>query len=200
MKRTGMWYYDSSGVSQGPVDGDEIRRLVGQGRITRSTQVWREGFQGWMRAEQTELASSFGPSAPAGYLQPPTPPPMPTSTPTSGVQAQYQCVNNLRTMTFVVHGLVAASLVFGLTSIAAVVIAYIKRDEARGTIYESHLTYAIRTFWIGLALTLGGLALSIVLVGVLVLLLAYGWFIVRAVKPLVLLLDNKPIANPKSFL
>lgn len=63
-----MWYYESSGASQGPVDADEVRRLIGQERIVRSTRVWREGFQGWLPAEQTELVGSFGvPALPAGY-------------------------------------------------------------------------------------------------------------------------------------
>ena len=38
----------------------------------------------------------------------------------------------------------------GLTGLASIIIAYLKRDDAKGTIYESHLTYQINTFWVGL--------------------------------------------------
>ena len=35
----------------------------------------------------------------------------------------------------------------GLLSVVAVIINYIKRDDAIGTIYESHMNWMIRTFW-----------------------------------------------------
>jgi uncharacterized membrane protein len=56
--------------------------------------------------------------------------------------------------------LAAVIPVLGLLSvIVGVIIAYVKREDLAGTPYESHITSAIRTFWISLA---GGL-LSIVL-------------------------------------
>jgi uncharacterized membrane protein len=58
----------------------------------------------------------------------------------------------IRTLVLVVDILYAANLFVWFTSIVGVVIAYMKRGDAAGTIYESHMTYAIRTFWIGLAL------------------------------------------------
>ncbi len=64
---------------------------------------------------------------------------------------------------------VVGSFVFGWPSIIAVVINYVKRDEARGTWLESHFTWQIRTFWFAMLWTLvvGGLGalLAIVLVG-----------------------------------
>ncbi|MCX7228946.1 MAG: hypothetical protein NTW15_08020 [Burkholderiales bacterium] len=37
-------------------------------------------------------------------------------------------------------------LSMGLLSVIALVVNYIKRDDARGSIYESHMNWMIRTF------------------------------------------------------
>ena len=42
---------------------------------------------------------------------------------------------------------VAGGFVFGLPSLAAVVLNYIKRGEVAGTWLESHFRWQIRTFW-----------------------------------------------------
>ena len=42
---------------------------------------------------------------------------------------------------------VAASFVWGLPSIIAVIMNYMRRDAARGTWLESHFQWQIRTFW-----------------------------------------------------
>lgn len=53
-----------------------------------------------------------------------------------------------RTLAIVVYGLYLAAFLNGITAIIGVVIAYVGRSEARGTIYESHYTNAIHTFWV----------------------------------------------------
>ena len=42
---------------------------------------------------------------------------------------------------------VAGGFVFGLPSLAAVVLNYVKREEAAGSWLESHFRWQIRTFW-----------------------------------------------------
>jgi uncharacterized membrane protein len=42
---------------------------------------------------------------------------------------------------------VIGQFVFGIPSIVAVVMNYIRRDEARGTWLESHFSWQLRTFW-----------------------------------------------------
>ena len=42
---------------------------------------------------------------------------------------------------------VVGAFLFGWPSIIAVIINYVKRDEARGTWLESHLRWQLRTFW-----------------------------------------------------
>ena len=64
---------------------------------------------------------------------------------------------------------VLGSFLFGWPSIIAVIVSYVKRDEARGTWLESHFAWAIRTFWIALAwavlVVLVSLPLTLVIVG-----------------------------------
>ena len=104
-----------------------------------------------------------------------------------------------RTLAYVVHGLYAASFVTGFTAVVGVVIAYLKRAEAAGTVYESHFTYAIRTFWIGLAMSLVGVVLCFLLIGFLVLPLVAIWFIVRIVRAFLALTEDRPVTNPTGF-
>src|SRR5438093_13241720 len=68
------------------------------------------------------------------------------------------------TVTHVIYGLHAASLITGIItaatvvaafltgwpSLIAVILNYVKRGEARGTWLESHFRWQIRTFWFGL--------------------------------------------------
>lgn len=42
---------------------------------------------------------------------------------------------------------IAGSFVFGVPSIAAVILNYAKRSDARGTWLASHFSWQIRTFW-----------------------------------------------------
>lgn len=45
---------------------------------------------------------------------------------------------------------VVGSFVFGLPSIIAVIMNYVRQSDARGTFLESHFTWQIRTFWYAL--------------------------------------------------
>ena len=54
----------------------------------------------------------------------------------------------LKATTLLAYGLFLLAPVNGITAIAGVIVAYIKRDEARGTLWEGHLRNLIRVFWI----------------------------------------------------
>ena len=57
---------------------------------------------------------------------------------------------SLRQLTLIIYALYALSWLAGVTAIIAIVINYVKREDAVGTIYESHFRWQIRTFWWGL--------------------------------------------------
>jgi uncharacterized membrane protein len=60
---------------------------------------------------------------------------------------------------------VIGSFVFGWPSIIAVIINYVKRNDARGTWLESHFSWQIRTFWYALLWTVVvGLVSAVLLV------------------------------------
>ena len=61
---------------------------------------------------------------------------------------------------------IIGAFVFGVPSIIAVVINYVKRGEARGTYLESHFRWQIRTFWFALLWSIIGGMLFITLVGI----------------------------------
>lgn len=101
---------------------------------------------------------------------------------------------SLKTFTHVTYALYALSLLgFGVTSIIAIVLNYIKLDDARGTWLESHIRWQIGTFWWTLLwCIIGGLTL-VILIGFIVLGVAFVWFIYRIAKGWLNLNDNKPM-------
>ena len=51
-------------------------------------------------------------------------------------------------------GSVLSAFLFGWPSIAAVVLNYVMRGDARGTYLDSHFSWQIRTFWYGMIWTI----------------------------------------------
>ena len=102
-------------------------------------------------------------------------------------------LDGLRTLTMVTYVLYAVSALVGFTAIVAIIINYIKRDEAAGTIYESHFTWQIRTFWYSLLWGAMGWATVWILIGFLVWAAAGIWFIYRIAKGWVRLTEGKPM-------
>ena len=119
----------------------------------------------------------------------------------------------ITTVTYALHALglaigafgtasVVGAFLFGWPSIIAVIINYVKRDEARGTWLESHFTWQIRTFWFALlwALVIGavGLVLAIVLVGFAIWIVGFFalglWAIYRIARGWMALRDRRAVA------
>lgn len=119
--------------------------------------------------------------------------------------------HNLVTLTHVMYALHAVSaltgvltpaliitaFLFGWPSIIAVIMNYVKRDEARGTYLESHLSWQLRTFWFAvLWLVIIGI-LFITFVGIVIAIpLAFGvgvWVIYRIVRGWMALAGRKPM-------
>jgi len=94
---------------------------------------------------------------------------------------------------------IASYFTIALSSIAGLIIAYVKRGDLVGTPFESHMTSAIRTFWISLIVGVIGIVLCFVLIGFLVLGLLALWNLFRVIRGLVYALDGKPIADPTGW-
>jgi uncharacterized membrane protein len=100
---------------------------------------------------------------------------------------------SLKTVATVVYALQAAGFFIGITWIVAIVLDYVKKDDAKGTWLESHLRWQIRTFWWGLLWGVIGAILLLVIVGWFVLMADAVWIIYRIVKGWLALAENKPI-------
>ena len=92
-----------------------------------------------------------------------------------------------------------AAFVFGLPSIAAVIVNYLKRSEARGTFLESHFRWQIRTFWFGMLwvclcalFVVGTLGIGIFVVW-LPLAFVTVWFIYRVIRGWMALSNRQPM-------
>lgn len=118
-----------------------------------------------------------------------------------------------RTLTLVLYVLyIIAIFSGGLLAVIALIINYVKRGDVRGSIFESHFTWQIRTFWWYLAWNIiafipffflfftgdnvnafAGVALSGTVFCVLVIFAAWVWIVYRAIRGLIALNDNKPM-------
>jgi uncharacterized membrane protein len=93
---------------------------------------------------------------------------------------------------------IIGSFLFGIPSIVAVIMNYLKRSDVRGTYLESHFTWQIRTFWyaalwavitsILFVITIIGIFLLWIPMGLLGIWIAYrvarGWLALRGGQPI----------------
>jgi uncharacterized membrane protein len=93
-----------------------------------------------------------------------------STAPPPGLVTVAQLVYALHALSLLIGVTTAATIigafVFGVPSIIAVVINYLKRGEARGTFLESHFRWQIRTFWFALLWCMIGGALFVTFVGI----------------------------------
>ena len=94
---------------------------------------------------------------------------------------------------------IVSAFLTGWPSIIAVILNYVKRGEARGSWFESHFRWQIRTFWFGL-LWIGLCILFIIAtfgIGIIVAWLPIGivslWFIYRIARGWIALRDGRPM-------
>ena len=117
----------------------------------------------------------------------------------------------LVTLTHVMYGLHAFSAITGLItaalivtafltgwpSIVAVIMNYVKRGEAAGTILESHFSWQLRTFWFALLWVVIGWLMIVTIIGVVIgvpLLLGVGiWVLYRITRGWINLANRKPM-------
>jgi uncharacterized membrane protein len=94
-------------------------------------------------------------------------------------------------ITTLIYALQAASFIFGITLIAAIIINYIKKEDVRTTWLASHFRWQIRTFWF--SLLWGGIGLITALLGIGFIILAIDavWLIYRIAKGWLRLSEEK---------
>lgn len=99
----------------------------------------------------------------------------------------------------VIYVLYLVSLVLGVTALVGIVLAYLNRGKSEEWI-ETHYTWAIRTFWIGLLFGFISMILMVVGIGFLLMFAVAIWAVVRIVIGLQQVSRNAPIKNPQSWM
>lgn len=98
----------------------------------------------------------------------------------------------------VVYILYLLSFVVGLSSIVGLIMAYVNRGKGPAWV-DTHYTYAIRTFWIGLLYALVSALLMVAMIGMLLIFATAIWIVVRCVIGLQKASAGEPIARPTSW-
>jgi uncharacterized membrane protein len=102
------------------------------------------------------------------------------------------------TNALIIYILYLAGLVIGVTGLVGIVLAYINRGISGGFV-ESHYTFLIRTFWIGLLYALISVVLMMVAIGVVLMFAVAVWFIARCILGLQALQRGEPVKDPESW-
>lgn len=81
--------------------------------------------------------------------------------------------------------------------IIGVIVAYVKRGDARGTWVESHMTSLIGVFWWSTLWAVIGWVLFVTIIGIPIALLAWAlvaiWVLYRVIKGVVYFKDQRPV-------
>jgi uncharacterized membrane protein len=98
----------------------------------------------------------------------------------------------------IVTGIVGSVTVIGsflasLPSIAAVILNYVKRSDARGTWVSSHYRWQIRTFWFALLWGIVGVVSLIAVIGLAILGALTLWLIYRIARGWLRLRSHRPM-------
>jgi uncharacterized membrane protein len=121
--------------------------------------------------------------------------------PLAGVRAWTHVIYALHAWT-VLAGIAGTAFILamfltGWPSLIGVLLNYLKRSEAAGTMLESHFRWQIRTFWIAAAWALAGLVLWLTLLGIplaVLIWIATGvWVTYRVARGWLALARGKPL-------
>lgn len=107
--------------------------------------------------------------------------------------------SNEKMMPLVVYILYLTGFVVGITPLIGVIMAYINRSAAPAWL-QTHYSLQIRTFWIGLLLSIVGAITALIFIGWLVLLATAIWYIARCVKGLMHLQREEAYPDPATWL
>lgn len=99
----------------------------------------------------------------------------------------------------IVYILYLVGIIFGITGIVGVVMAYINKGDAPDWL-KTHYQFQIRTFWIGALYMILGILLSLVIIGYFVLLFWIVWLIIRCVKGMKSLELKEAHPNPTGWM
>ena len=185
-------------AQRGPYSVEQLENFLQRGELNSSAFVWTEGMTDWQPIATivTPPAPPSRPVAPPVFTRSAPQRMMPVTTPQlADVGGEAAGVKESDyTYMLVAHILMAASIVTGgVSSIIAVVMAYIKQGELRGTYLESHTKNLIETFWWSVGLGIVGVISAFFFVGFFVLIGAFIWFVYRCIMGIVRISERRAI-------
>ena len=98
-----------------------------------------------------------------------------------------------------IYVLYLLSLIFGVTSLVGLIMAYINKGDAPEWV-QSHYRFQIRTFWIGLLLGVIGFFTAAFVVGILILAFLFIWWIARCVTGMRYFSEGRAHPDPASWM
>ena len=107
--------------------------------------------------------------------------------------------SEVKNYVFIAYVTYVLGLLILFTPVIGVILAFIKRDEAQGSIYASHIDWLIKTFWVSLVGMLFGMLTILILIGWLILVATGIWLIYRVVVGLIKLNEDKPVPTQGWF-
>ena len=102
-------------------------------------------------------------------------------------------------LALIVYVLYFVAYLTGVTGLIGVIIAHVRAGDAE-PIARTHYQFQIRTFWIGVLYLVIGAILTMVIIGIAILFWWFIWSLVRNVKGVLALNENRPIQNPTSWM
>jgi uncharacterized membrane protein len=103
-------------------------------------------------------------------------------------------------MVLAIYILYLIGLAVSFAAVIGLLVAYSSRAATAHTWLEGHVTYQIRTFWIGLAMFSVGFLTIILGVGILILLFFFLWAAVRSIRGLGRLSRREPMPDPRTLM
>lgn len=98
-----------------------------------------------------------------------------------------------------VYILYLVALMLGFTGLIGIVMAYMNRGNSEDWI-DSHYTYAIRTFWIGLLYMFISAVTMFIFIGIFLAIATTIWFIIRCIVGLQALTRKEPVKKVDTWL
>jgi uncharacterized membrane protein len=156
-------------AQRGPYSVSQLENFRRNGELSAQALVWTEGMSDWQPIASVLIVPPV--STPARLA----PVVMPNNTGGVVKEADY-------TFILIAHVLMGASIfTAGIVSVVALIMAYVKREDVKGTYLESHCKWIIETFWISFGVGILGAMLSLVVIGIPILVGLAFWFVYRVV-------------------
>ena len=211
---TDSWYLARDGKQYGPMSRADLSAAAGDGRVLPTDLVWQQGMSAWVEAGTVPGLMQATATPPPPPRPPPIPPrgaagdphqeqqryapqPLANADPAAPSRSTFDTSKAGQTAQ-IIYILYLVGIIVPFVSIGGIILAYVNRGTAPPWV-ETHYTWQIRSFWIGLVIGVIGIVSLFILVGALILLAGVIYWLFRNIKGLTALNRNEAIADPEAW-